>query len=40
MHCVALAMDATKVPVKGSPEYTKIMEMKDQIDARGEDLNS
>ena len=38
MHCIALVLDATKIPAKGTPLHAKILELKEQIDARGMDL--
>ena len=40
MHCIALVLDATKIPAKGTPLHAKILELKEQIDARGMDLPS
>lgn len=35
MHCVVLVLDATRIPKKGSPLHKKMLELKEQIDARG-----
>ncbi|XP_063681509.1 interferon-induced protein 44-like [Bolinopsis microptera] len=34
MHCIALVLDATKIPAKDTPLHSKILELKEQMDAR------
>ncbi|KAL5253299.1 hypothetical protein ACHWQZ_G013173 [Mnemiopsis leidyi] len=34
MHCIALVLDSTRIPPKNTPLHSKILELKEQIDAR------
>ena len=35
MHCVAMVLDATKLPKHGSDKHNRLLELKEQIVARG-----